>query len=74
MLTENKMKNTDYIKQLEELIEVYGLSSNRIADKLGTGDYSIKRWLKGQNIPNYPTRVLINQIYNGYKAANRLKK
>jgi len=68
------MRNTDYIKQLKILVDTYGISKKIIASKMEVSDRTIYRWMTGEIIPKISERMMIRQIYNGYKEKGKWQK
>ena len=54
-------------KMLEEIIKKNHLTVYDLSSKFQVEPITIKRWLSGENIPKYSTRIMIARMYQEYK-------
>ena len=56
-------------KMIEEILKKNYATIYELSAKFQVDPITIKRWVAGDNVPKYSTRVAIARLYDGYKNA-----
>ncbi len=60
--------------ELPKLMKQFGVTTSYLAEKLGMSFYAVNSWIKGTRNPHPLVIPRLEQIFNGFKAAQERKE
>ena len=57
-----EIRKMNFSKEFESLLKQYGYTQSAFAQKVGTTQATVNRWIRGVNQPDYETLFLICEI------------